>query len=1215
MVRPRSLPLVVFSLFFSLPALGAIHVWTGAGDDRFSNSSNWIGGSPASDASAEISFPASSRPTATNDLNGLTLQSIAFSADGFAIGGNALTLAPGATVIDTSKGVNTISCNLVLAGDVAVVVAGNIYGPESLTLSGAISGGGGVTLRGGGILIYAGSQPNAYTGVTRVLFGELQLKKPANVTAIAADVDVEDDGNNYEYGYLGIFNDEQIAKTAHLTVGGLSTFVCGATQTLGPVTLTRGAALWTGTQLSGEIPLTGTIILAGDIEITGARQADISSSGTFLLQGIRTINASAGFGQWSLSGPGQETAGSGIILTGATDANGYAYGVLQLRQATYDGPTTIKGGSVMIDAPRSAVDLQAGRYSGHCKSLTAEGGAISLHSYLGGVTSDGDVKLSSAVTVAHDVGTALKMNGTLDLGGATLEIDQTSSYSYGAVYKVVDNTSTTPVIGTFANLPEGSMVANRYRISYEGGDGNDVTLTDFGLVPSTVFLTLSPDYPQAGTPIDFSATVSTSAQTVTGTITFSAGATVLGIVPVNNNRAATFTGSLPRGQYKVTAAYSGDSRVAPSTATGNLSVVAVAPTLTSIDPSPLTGGVRVTLTLHGTNFVDGSYVLIQSNGYAATFVSSTELQLDYTPFAYQTDYQLDVSVVQPDPYGARSSGHLMLSVTGVPRPPSPPSPFTFGSDNTITLTGVTPGAMTFWLVEATIGNHSYELYNVVTDTNHDGSVSLPFPFQVTALPPTGVWAVADLSAHTIASDNPTHNAPAKSPFPAKAFLRDAGGNYTHVQFTAKTYGSLLTLAWARAGLGAWQVSLADGGAPDEDGGPNDRLTFETSSMLRTIGTTDPPPAGGIQPGDMFMVVDVFGSFWWGDAVDSHLSESDGAGRLGFAVQSMYAAEGSGSANVLVERTEGTDGTVTVQFATADDTAIAGRNYVAQSGTLTFGPGEIFRTIAVPLIDDHAYDGNAQFKVNLSNPAGASMSAFTTETVVIRDSEPPPVLSIVTPFSSVPEGDAGEVDIPITVKLTGSTTLPVTVSWSWSEGQYGPFHNGQLQFAPGETQKTFTVSYIANTTPEPDRILSMNLGNPKNATASTDATKITIVDDDFAGVSVADASVLENAGKVVVPLELSRSTLKPVTVTYETRNATAFAGSNYVATSGTMTITSGASITIPILDDALPGPIRAFEVVLTSVSGGKLERSTAAVIIVDNDAPPPPAPPRRRSVHH
>lgn len=1185
--------LLVLCLFVSFPALAATHVWTGATDNRFSNPSNWIGGSPAGDASAAISFPASSHPLATNDLSGLTVQSIAFSAGGYTIGGNVITLGANGTIIDTSGSTNAIGCDLVLAGDLAVSVSGSASVAGNLTLSGAISGAGGVTLRGGGYLTYAGPQPNSYAGLTSVLYGQLQLKKTANVTAIARDLDVEDDGINYHYGSLSIFNDEQIANTSHVTLGRFATFNCSATETLGPVTLMRGAALWSGTNSSP-----GTVIFASDIQIGGTEQAYIYAYGNFLLQGIRTINANTGYGTLTIAGgPGQKTAGSGIILTGATEPGGSFDDILEFRNATYDGPTTIKGGSVRIDAPQSPVDLQNGRYSGHCKSLTAEAGVLYLHSYLGGVASNGDVKLSTSVTVAHDVGTALTMNGTLDLGGATLKIDNTSPYNYGAVYKIVDNASTQPVIGTFANLPEGAMVANRYKISYVGGDGNDVTLTDFGLVPSTVFLTVSPNYPQTGTSINFSATV--SCQVVpTGTVTFSAGTTVLGTATLTNGVANLTAGSsLPRGQYTVTAAYSGDSHVAPATATATMYVVADTPTLTSIDPSTITAGVKTTLTFYGTNFIDGSIAILSSAGYATTFVSPTELRLDFTPFASESDYQVDVWVEQPDPWGAQSSGHLKLNVTGVKKPTSP---FTFGSDLATTVTGVTPGAMTLWAAVARVGNAIWEFVNVVADTDHDGSVTLPFPYKVTTLPPYGVWLVADLSAHTIVADNPSRSAPAMSPAPSKIFLRDSNGNYTHIQYPMTGYYMPATFAWARGGVGAWNFIASDGSGNDEDGGPNGRVTFETSSMKPAVGTTAPPPADGVQPGDMFLAIDGYGTAWWGDAVDSHLSESNGAGRIGFAVASTSPMENSGSAKIVVERTEGTDGTVSVQYATADDTLVAGKNYVAQTGTVTFGPGEIFKTLSIPLIDDQTYGGGGRFKINLSNPAGATIGAIATHTVNVIDDEHPPVLSLQVPSSSVQEGDVGEVDIPITVKLTGATSLPVSVYWSWTEG-YPAGHYGVLQFAPGETQKTFTASYTANTTPEPDRTLTVYLGTATNATVATSSATITIVDDDFAGVSVGDASVVESAGKVVVPLQLSRASLKPVTVTYETRNGTAIAGSDYTATSGSMTVTPGSSITIPILNDTVPEPIKEFEVVLTSVNGGKLDRSVAAVAIVDDDS--------------
>jgi hypothetical protein len=50
----------------------------------------------------------------------------------------------------------------------------------------------------------------------------------------------------------------------------------------------------------------------------------------------------------------------------------------------------------------------------------------------------------------------------------------------GLVLTVISNTSATPISGTFSNLPDGAILTvngNNFQASYEGGDGNDLTLT------------------------------------------------------------------------------------------------------------------------------------------------------------------------------------------------------------------------------------------------------------------------------------------------------------------------------------------------------------------------------------------------------------------------------------------------------------------------------------------------------------------------------------------------------------------------------------------------------------------------------------------------------------------------------------------------------------------------------------------------------------------
>jgi hypothetical protein len=65
--------------------------------------------------------------------------------------------------------------------------------------------------------------------------------------------------------------------------------------------------------------------------------------------------------------------------------------------------------------------------------------------------------------------------------------------------------------------------------------------------------------------------------------------------------------------------------------------------------------------------------------------------------------------------------------------------------------------------------------------------------------------------------------------------------------------------------------------------------------------------------------------------------------------------------------------LTVNYATADGTALAGINYTATSGTLTFAPGVTTATIAVPILDSGSQTAPLTFTLSLSNPEGATLS--------------------------------------------------------------------------------------------------------------------------------------------------------------------------------------------------------------------------------------------------
>jgi hypothetical protein len=73
-------------------------------------------------------------------------------------------------------------------------------------------------------------------------------------------------------------------------------------------------------------------------------------------------------------------------------------------------------------------------------------------------------------------------NGVTISSGATLAVDAKTGVRLrvGTTFTAISNTAATPIAGTFSNLPDGSIITtkgNNFQASYEGGDGNDLTLT------------------------------------------------------------------------------------------------------------------------------------------------------------------------------------------------------------------------------------------------------------------------------------------------------------------------------------------------------------------------------------------------------------------------------------------------------------------------------------------------------------------------------------------------------------------------------------------------------------------------------------------------------------------------------------------------------------------------------------------------------------------
>ncbi|MEN6625344.1 MAG: RHS repeat-associated core domain-containing protein [Candidatus Sumerlaeia bacterium] len=116
-----------------------------------------------------------------------------------------------------------------------------------------------------------------------------------------------------------------------------------------------------------------------------------------------------------------------------------------------------------------------------------------------------------------------------------------------------------------------------------------------------------------------------------------------------------------------------------------------------------------------------------------------------------------------------------------------------------------------------------------------------------------------------------------------------------------------------------------------------------------------------------------------------------AGVLQFACAKYETEEGALLAEILVARTGGTTGAVTVHYATADATARAGEDYSAAGGTLTLADGDESSTFTVPILSGPAVEGTESLRLELSDPrGGCRLGAVHHAELVIHELPPDPV---------------------------------------------------------------------------------------------------------------------------------------------------------------------------------------------------------------------------------
>ncbi|MDE0394871.1 MAG: hypothetical protein OYK82_08855 [Gammaproteobacteria bacterium] len=227
--------------------------------------------------------------------------------------------------------------------------------------------------------------------------------------------------------------------------------------------------------------------------------------------------------------------------------------------------------------------------------------------------------------------------------------------------------------------------------------------------------------------------------------------------------------------------------------------------------------------------------------------------------------------------------------------------------------------------------------------------------------------------------------------------------------------------------------------------------------------------------------------------------------LSFASADFNVDEDAGSAVLTVNLEPASAHTVTVDFATRNFGAIAGEDYVAVSGTLTFAPGETSKTITVPVMDNDVYGSNSHeaFFVDLSDASGAALPQPPTTRVWIADDEAAPTASIGN--VTVGEG-AGAMTITLALSHPSEeatryfTSIEDVEGTATSMDDYELFQQDlivSIHVPAGELSVTLDIAIIDDAVVEADETLVINWRKAQNTNATPQdiAFTGTIIDND------------------------------------------------------------------------------------------------------------------------
>jgi hypothetical protein len=299
--------------------------------------------------------------------------------------------------------------------------------------------------------------------------------------------------------------------------------------------------------------------------------------------------------------------------------------------------------------------------------------------------------------------------------------------------------------------------------------------------------------------------------------------------------------------------------------------------------------------------------------------------------------------------------------------------------------------------------------------------------------------------------------------------------------------------------------------------------------------------------------------------------------------------------------------ITVDYATADGTAVAPTDYASLQGTLTFTPGQTSQNIVIEVAASSQSGPTKTFTVNLSNPTIADLQTAQGTGSILNGVG---ALSISDVSGTLSE--TAETNFLFTISLANPVAVPVTVQFSTADGSAIAGTDYQsltstLPFAPGQTTEQVIVVVNRNPYPGPTLNFTVNLSNPTNAILIDGQGVGTILNDNLPSIfnfSASQYSAKETDGSADISLVRSGDLTRTVTIDFTAGGGNSSPATEYQPVSETITFDPGdtvKTVAVPLVDDHQVASDQLVQMTLSDPSaGGSLGSATTATLTIKNE---------------